>query len=78
MVITLTLIVSRNRRQAAQLDFSAQRINDSQHVFQPQGGLAGLKVNDETHPHPCCQRQLGLDQPELLAGGTKCRTELLR
>jgi hypothetical protein len=78
MVIPFTFIVSRNRGQTAQLDLSPQGINDSHYVFQPQGGLASLKVYDEAHPHPRCQRQLGLCQPELLASGTKCCTELLR
>ncbi len=60
------------------MDFTAQGIDDSQHVFQPQGGLACFKVDNEAHTHPSRQRQLGLGQPELLASGTQCIAELLR
>jgi len=54
------------------MDFTAQGINDPQHVFQPQGGLAGFKLDNEAHTHPSRKRQLGLGQPELLASGTQC------
>ena len=54
------------------MDFTAQGINDPQHVFQSQGGLACFKVDNEAHTHPSRQRQLGLGQPELLASGTQC------
>jgi hypothetical protein len=72
MVTTLTLIVGHDRWQAAQLDLTTQSINDPQHVFQSQGGLACFKVDNEAHTHPSRQRQLGLGQPELLASGTQC------
>ncbi len=52
------------------MDFTAQGINDPQHVFQSQGGLACFKVDNEAHTHPSRQRQLGLGQPQLLASGT--------
>jgi len=70
MAGVLASIVGRNGRQSAQLDFSAQGIDHPQHVFQSQGGFAGFKVDDETHTHAGRESQLGLCQPELLAGGT--------
>jgi hypothetical protein len=72
MIARLTLIVGRHRWQTAQLNFSAQGINNPQHVFQSQGGFACLKVDDETHTHPSREGQLRLCQPELLASGSKC------
>jgi len=78
MVATFTLIVCRNGWQSAQLDLSTQGINDPQHVFQSQGGLARFKVDDEAHTNPRREGQLGLCQPEMLASGTKCIAELLR
>jgi len=72
MVAALTSIVGRNAGQSAQLDISTQGIDDPQHVFQSQGGLASFKVDDEAHANPCRQGQLGLCQPELLASDTKC------
>jgi hypothetical protein len=78
MVAALTLIVGSNRWQAAQLELSAQGINDPQHVFKSQSGLASLKVDDEAHANPGREGQLGLCQPELLASGTECIAELLR
>jgi hypothetical protein len=78
MVAALTLIVGSNRWQAAQLELSAQGINDPQHVFKSQSGLASLKVDDEAHANPGCEGQLGLCQPELLASSTECIAELLR
>ncbi len=60
------------------MDFTAQGINDPQHVFQSQGGLACFKVDNEAHTHPSRQCQLGLGQPELLASGAQCIAELLR
>lgn len=77
MVATFTLIVGRNGRQSAQLDLSTQGVDDPQHVFQSQGGFACLKVDDEAHPHPSREGQLGLCQSEMLASGTKCIAELL-
>jgi len=53
MVGTLTSIVGCNGWQSAQLDFSTQGINDPQHVFQSQGGLACFKIDDEAHTNPC-------------------------
>ncbi len=35
------------------LELSAQGIDDTQHVFQPQGGLACFKIDDEAHANPC-------------------------
>lgn len=32
-------------RKSAQLDLAPQRIDDPQHVFEPQGGLTGLQVD---------------------------------
>jgi len=78
MVATLALMVSINRRQSDQLDFPPQGINDPQHVFQSQGGLACFKVDNEAHTHPSGESQLGLCQPELLASGTQCIADLLR
>jgi hypothetical protein len=77
MVATFTLIVGHGRWQAAQLNLSAQGINDPQHIFQSQGGLACFKVDNEAHTNPCRQRQLRLCQPELLASGTQYIAELL-
>jgi len=71
MAIILSLIIGSSRWQAAQLDFSTQGINDPQHVFQSQGGLACFEVDNEAHAYPSRQRQLGLGQPELLASGTE-------
>lgn len=78
MIAPLTLIIGSTRWQATQLDLTTQCINDPQHVFQSQGGLACFKVDNEAHTHPSRQRQLGLCQPELLASGTQCIAELLR
>ncbi len=70
MAVILSLIVGSSRWQSTQLNLTAQGINDPQHVFQPQGGLACFKVDNEAHAHPSRQRQLGLRQPELLASST--------
>ena len=78
MFAARALIVGRNRWQPAQLDLSTQDINDPQHVFKSHGGLACFKVDDKSHTHPCREGQLGLRQPELLPGDTKCMAELLR
>jgi len=78
MVAAFTSIIGRRVWQSGQLDLSTQGINDSQHVFQSQGELACLKLDDEAHTNPCREGQLGLCQPELLASGTQCIAELLR
>ncbi len=72
MVAALASIVGRNAGQSAQMDLPTPGIDDPQHVFQSQGGLACLKVDDEAHTNPCRQSQLGLCQPKLLASDTKC------
>jgi hypothetical protein len=71
MVAARTSITRRNVWQSSQLDLSTQSINDPQQLFQPQGGLACLKVDDEAHSRPTAESQLGLRQPELLASGTQ-------
>jgi len=76
MVVTHALIVGNDRWQSGQVDLATQGIDDPQHVFQSQGGLACFKVDNEAHTHPGRQRQLGLCQPELLASGTQCMAEL--
>jgi hypothetical protein len=77
MVAALALI-GRNRWQSGQLDLSTQGINDPQHVFESQGGLAGFKVDDEANTNPCREGQLGLRQPELLACSAKGIADLSR
>jgi hypothetical protein len=72
------MIAGCSRWQSAELDLATQGINDPQYVFKSQGGLACFKIDDEADTHPCCQSQLWLRQPELLAGCTKCIAELLR
>lgn len=64
--------------QAAQLDLTAKRIDDPQHVFKPNGRLASLQVNNEAHTHPCRQGQLWLCQRQMLASSTQSNAELLR
>lgn len=76
--MALALAVGDNGWQSAQLDFPTQGIDDPQNIFKSQGGLPGFKVNNEAHANPCCQSQLGLRQPELLAGSSKDIAELLR
>lgn len=71
-------IVGSNRWQSAHVDLTAQGINDPQHVFPSQGGLARFKVDHETHTHPCGQRQLGLCQSGLFASSTQGIAEWLR
>lgn len=78
MVATFLSLIDGNRRQAAQLDLAAQRIDDTQHVFEAHSGFPRLEVDDEAHSYPCGERQLGLCQPELLAGGTQGIAKLLR
>jgi hypothetical protein len=78
MVAILTSILGCNGWQSAQLDLSTQGINDPQHVFQSQGGLACLKIDNEAHTNPCRESQLGLCQADLLARGTQSIAELLR
>jgi hypothetical protein len=67
MGVTVTWIIGRITGQTAQVDLTPQGINDPQHTFQSQGGLARFQVDNEAHTYPRCQRQLGLCQPELLA-----------
>jgi hypothetical protein len=72
------LVFGSNGWQSAQLELSTQGINDPQNILKSQGGLARFKIDDEAHANPCRQGQLGLCQPELLAGSPKCIAELLR
>lgn len=78
MHATFTLIVGRSRRQSAHVDLSTQRIDHPKHVFQPQGRLACLEIDDETYAHAGRECQPRLGQPELLAGGAECFARLLR
>jgi len=78
MLATFTLIVGLSGRQSARVDLSTQRIDDLQHIFQPQGRLACLEIDDEAPAHAAREYQPGLGQPELLAGGAQCFAELLR
>ena len=78
MVAAGRSIVCRYGWQTDQLDLAAQRIDNSQHVFQAQGGLACFEVDDEAHADACGQRQLGLCKPEVLASGTQGIAELSR
>ncbi|MFA7292032.1 MAG: hypothetical protein WC023_07260 [Rhodocyclaceae bacterium] len=78
MVAPLISIVGYTGWQSAQLDLSTQGINDPQHVFKSQGGLACLKVDDEAHTNPRRKSQLGLRQPNLLASRMQRSAELLR
>ena len=73
----LCLLPNLRTWQSAQLDLAAQGIDDSQHVFKSQGGLACLKIDDEAHTDSCREGQLRLCQPELLASGAQCIPELL-
>jgi len=78
MVAALTLIVGESRWQSAEPNLSTQGIDDSQDIFKSQGGLARFKINDEANTNPSRQSQLGLRQPDLFAGSTKCIAKLLR
>jgi hypothetical protein len=64
--------------QAAQVDFTAERLDHTQDRFEPQCGLARFQINNEAQPNPRRQRKLRLRQAELFAGSAKCLTELLR
>ncbi|OGB30190.1 MAG: hypothetical protein A3F78_04640 [Burkholderiales bacterium RIFCSPLOWO2_12_FULL_61_40] len=72
MVRALVWVCGIGGWQSAQLHLSTQGINDPQNIFQSQGGFARFKIDDEAHTNPRRQGQLGLRQPELLAGSTQC------
>ncbi len=50
------MIFYRNGWQSAQMNFTAQGINDLQHVCQSQGGLACFKADNQAHTHPSRER----------------------
>jgi hypothetical protein len=60
MVIASTMFVVHGGWQTAQLNLATERINNPQHVFQPQSGFACLKVDDKSHTDPGCKGELGL------------------
>ncbi len=77
MVVAFAWTFGDSGWQTAQPDLAAQGIDDPQDIFEPHGGLARFKVDDEAHANPRCQGQLWLRQSELFAGRAKCVAELL-
>jgi hypothetical protein len=76
MLVALRLILWGGRWQSDELERSTQGVNHTQHVFQPERGLACFKVDDEAHTNACSQSQLRLCQAQLLACRTQRVTEL--
>jgi hypothetical protein len=52
------------------LDLATEGMYNAQDVFEAQGRLARLQLNDKAHANACSKRKLGLSERQLLSGVT--------